>query len=148
VEKVVEMFFMSDNKFNWQIRTAAMSIFFLGFVGGALALNAYQIWFGAGSSQESKSQRFERMFDPLNLSDAQKAGVSKIVGETREEIQSLKKERESRIREIRGRADERFKQIFNDEQWAKFQALRDEFRQNEKNDRNEKSERNDSDGKR
>jgi Spy/CpxP family protein refolding chaperone len=125
---------MSDNKFNWQIRTAALSIFFLGFLGGALALNAYQTWFGGASSQETKSQRFERIFDQLELSDAQKADVSKIVGETRDEIQNLKKERDLRIREIRGRSDERFKQIFTAEQWTKFQRLRDELRQNEKNE--------------
>ncbi|MDQ3323221.1 MAG: hypothetical protein M3525_12440 [Acidobacteriota bacterium] len=126
---------MSDNKFNWQIRTAALSIFFLGFVGGALALNAYQVWFGAASSSGTKSQRFERIFDRLELSDAQKAEVQKIVGETREEIQTLKKERDSRVREIRGRSDERFKQIFNNAQWEKFTQLRDEFRQSEKNNK-------------
>lgn len=125
---------MNDNKFNWQIRTAALSIFVLGFVGGALALNAYQIWFGAASSPRTKSERFERIFDRLELSDAQKADVQKIVGETREEIQTLKKERDSRVQEIRGRSDERFKQVFDDEQWAKFQRLREELRQNEKND--------------
>lgn len=129
---------MSDSKFNWQIRTAALSVFFLGFLGGALALNAYQVWFGAASSQGTKSERFERIFNELELNDAQKSDVSKIVGETREEIQNLKKERDARVREIRGRSDERFKRVFTNEQWTEFQSLRDEFRQNEKNDNNNK----------
>ncbi|HXG86021.1 MAG TPA: hypothetical protein VNI84_18520 [Pyrinomonadaceae bacterium] len=129
---------MSNNKFNWQIRTAALSIFFLGFAGGALALNAYQVWFGAASSPGTKSQRFERIFDRLELSDAQKVEVQKIVGETREKIQTLKKERDSRVQEIRGRSDERFKQIFDNAQWEKFTQLRDEFRQSEKNNKSGK----------
>lgn len=128
---------MSDNKFNWQIRTAALSIFFLGFLGGALALNAYQIWFGGAAPATKKSERFERIFTELELSDAQRADVSKIVGGTREEIQILKKERDTRIQEIRGRSDERFRQIFNEDQWAKFQRLRDELRQSEKNEKND-----------
>ncbi len=125
---------MSDSKFNRQIRIAALTIFFLGFVGGALALNAYQVWFGAGSSAGTKSERFERIFKELELSDAQKIDVQTIVGETREEIQNLKKERDSHIREIRGRSDERFKQVFNAGQWAKFQSLREELRRDKKDD--------------
>ncbi len=81
---------MSDNKFDRQIRTAALCIFFLGFVGGALALNAYHVWFDSSPPQGAKSERFERIFDRLELSDRQKADVQKIVGETREEIQALK----------------------------------------------------------
>lgn len=128
---------MNENKFNWQIRTAALSIFFLGFLGGALALNAYQSWFGAASSG-TRSERFERIFGELELTDAQKTDVQKIVGETREEIQNLKQERDARIKEIRGRSDERFKGVFTNEQWTEFQSLRDEFRRNEKNDNNNK----------
>lgn len=128
---------MNDSKFNWQIRTAALTIFFLGFLGGALALNAYQVWFGAASAG-TKSERFERIFDELELTDAQKSDVSKIVGETREEIQNLKKERDARVQEIRGRSDERFKGVFSGAQWTKFQSLREEFRQNEKNDNSNK----------
>ena len=125
---------MSDSKFNWQIRTAALSIFFLGFLGGALALNAYQAWFGGASSSGTKSQRFERIFDQLELTEAQKTDVQKIIGETREEIKTLRKERDQHVQQIRARSDERFKEIFNAEQWAKFQRLLDEFRQSEKND--------------
>lgn len=123
---------MSNNKFNWQVQTAALSIFLLGFIGGALALNAYGVWFGAASSVP-KSQRFERIFDQLELSDAQKLDVQKIVGETRQEIQTLKKDCDAHVQEIRGRSDERFKQIFTAEQWENFLRLRDELRQNERN---------------
>jgi len=120
----------SNNKFNWQVRIAVLSVFLLGFVAGGLALNAYHVWFAASSP--TKQQRYERIFDQLTLSDEQKTEVQKIVGETREEIQALRKESEPRVKEIRGRADERFQKIFTPEQWQKFQNLRDTLRENEK----------------
>lgn len=120
----------SNNKFNWQVRVAVLSVFLLGFVAGALALNAYHVWFAA--STQTKQQRFEQIFDELSLSDQQKTEVQKIVGETREEIKALRKESEPRVKEIRGRADERFQKIFTPEQWQKFQNLRDNLRENEK----------------
>lgn len=122
----------SSNKFNWQVRIAALSVFLLGFVAGALALNAYHVWFAASSSQ-TKQQRYEQIFDQLSMSDVQKTEVQKIVGETREEIQALRKESEPRVKEIRGRADERFQKVFTPEQWQKFQNLRDALRESEKN---------------
>jgi Spy/CpxP family protein refolding chaperone len=120
----------SNNKFNWQVRIAVLSVFLLGFVAGGLALNAYHVWFAASSP--TKQQRFERIFDQLSLSDVQKTDVQKIVGETREEIQALRKESEPRVKEIRGRADERFQKVFTPEQWQRFQNLRDTLRENEK----------------
>ena len=108
-----------------------MSVFLLGFAAGALALNAYHVWFGA-ASQPTKQQRYERIFDQLSLSDTQKSEIQKIVGETREEIQALRKESEPRVKEIRGRADERFQKVFTAEQWLKFQNLRDALREAEK----------------
>lgn len=125
---------MDNNKFNWQVRTAALSIFFLGLIAGALALNAYQVWFGTASSVTvTKQQRFERIFDQLSLSDSQNTEVQKIMGETRDEIQNLKKENEPKFAEIRGRSEERFHKIMTPEQWNKFLRLRDEFREAEKN---------------
>lgn len=120
----------SNNKFNWQVRVAVLSVFLLGFVAGGLALNAYHVWYSATS--QTKEQRFGQILDQLSLSDEQKTEVQKIVGETREEIKALRKESEPRVREIRGRADERFQKIFTPEQWQKFQNLRDTLRENEK----------------
>lgn len=125
---------MSSSKFKWQVQAAAFSIFLLGLLGGALGLNAYQVWFGGGaaSSGTKPRQRFEQIFEQLELDDAQKADVQKIVADTRGEIQVLKKDGDAHVREIRARADERFKQVFNPQQYEKFARLRDEFRQTEK----------------
>lgn len=121
----------NNSKFNWQVRTAALSIFFLGFVAGALALNAYHVWFGA-ASQTTKQQRYERIFDDLSLSDTQKAEIQQIVGDMRSDIQNVKKESEPKFQEIRGRSDQRFQRIMTPEQWANFQRLRNELREKEK----------------
>lgn len=124
----------SSSKFNWQVRAAVLSVFLLGFAAGALALNAYYVWFAAApSSQPTRQQRYERIFDQLSLSEEQKTEVKKIVGETREEIQALRKESEPRVKEIRSHADERMQNVFTPEQWQKFQNLRDELRDTEKN---------------
>ncbi len=127
---------MSNSKFKWQVQAAALSIFFLGLLGGALGLNAYQVWFGGGArgaaSSNARRQHFEQIFDQLELDEAQKADVQKIVGEMRGEIQTLRTGGDTQMREIRARADERFKQVFTPEQYDKFSLLRDEFRQNGK----------------
>ncbi len=83
-------------------------------------------------NRNTRSQRFERIFDQLDLSDAQKTDVQKIVGETREEIQTLKKDCDAHVQEIRAHSDERFKEIFSNEQYGKFVNLRDELRQSRK----------------
>lgn len=122
----------NNSKFNWQVRLAALSIFLLGFVAGALALNAYHVWFSA-SQGLTRQQRYERIFDQLSLTDEQKTEVQKIVGETREEVQALRKENEPRMKEIRSRTSEKFQKALNPEQWEKFQKLRNEMYESEKN---------------
>lgn len=118
-----------ENRFNWKIRVATLSIFLLGFVAGALALNAYHVWFNAASST-TKQQRFERMLDQVQLSDSQKAEVQKIMNETKEEYKN--RPPNPQVDAIRTRADEKLKKVFNSEQWENFQRLRNEFREAEK----------------
>jgi Spy/CpxP family protein refolding chaperone len=122
----------SSSKFNWQVRLAALSIFLLGFIAGALALNAYHVWLEP-ASVPNRQQRYERIFDQLSLNDRQRAEVQRIVGETREEIQTMRRENEPRMKEIRSRASEKFQKVFTPEQWEKFQRLRNEMYESEKN---------------
>ena len=118
-----------ENSFNWKVRFATLSIFLLGFIAGALALNAYHVWFSPATTT-TKQQRFEKIFDQLNLNDGQKADVQKIMGETREEFKNLPPNPE--VETIRNRADEKIKKVFTPEQWQNFQKLRDDFREVEK----------------
>lgn len=121
----------NNSKFNWQVRTAALSVFMLGFIAGALALNGYQVWFG-GAAPPTKQQQYQKVFEQLSLTDSQKVEIQKIVGDMRQEIQNVKKGNDPQFQEIRSRSNEKFKQIMTPEQWEKFQKLRNELKEREK----------------
>jgi Spy/CpxP family protein refolding chaperone len=119
---------MDKNSSNrWQVRAAAVLIFLLGFAAGALALNAYRAWSG-GDASASRQDRFEQMSERLKLGDDQKSQVQKILGNTREQLQALRKESEPRVVEIRRQADEQLQKVLTKEQWQQFQQMRDEMR--------------------
>jgi hypothetical protein len=120
-----------ESKSKWQIRLATLTIFFLGFIAGAFALNSYHLWFGA-AKETTKQEKYEEAFGKLGLNDKQKADVQKVVGETRENIQKIRQESEPRVQEIRAQHDEKLQKVLTPGQWQKFQQLREEIRQSEK----------------
>ena len=120
-----------ESKNKWQIRLATLSIFLLGFVAGAFALNAYHLLSGA-AKQPTKQQRYDEAFSRLGLTETQKIEVQRIVGETREKIQRLRQEGEPRIQEIRAQSDEQLRRVLTPEQWREFQRARDEIRGKDK----------------
>lgn len=124
----------TETKNVWQIRAATLGIFLLGFLAGALALNAYHVWYGAAAGNVSRKERFERVFNQLELTEQQKAETQQIFNETREKLQRLREEGEPRVREIRSQADIRLQKVLTPEQWHKFQQFRDEMRSQEKRD--------------
>jgi Spy/CpxP family protein refolding chaperone len=123
----------TTNKSKWQVRLAAMLIFVLGFVAGALSLNAYRR-IGRGTG-ESRQVRFERMLESLQLNAEQKTQVQQILGDTRQQLQALKKESEPRVGEIRRQADERLQKVLTPEQWKQFQQERDKMRSRDRRGR-------------
>src|SRR6476620_11563309 len=111
-----------ESKSKWQIRLATLSIFLLGFVAGAIALNAYHLWFGAASQQPvNRAQRFEETINQLGLNETQKIEVQKIFSDTREKVQKFRQESEPRMQEIRSEADAKMQQVLTPEQWQQFQ---------------------------
>lgn len=121
----------SESKNKWQIRAATLMVFLLGFVAGALAINAYHLWAGA-SAPTVKQKRYDQIFNQLNLTDAQRGEIQKVVGETREQLQKLREESEPRVQIIRGRAEEKFERILTTEQWRDFEQIRDRMREADK----------------
>ena len=114
------------SKSKWRMRVAALVIFVLGFSAGALAFTAYRAW--SRSHAEVRREGFDNMLDQLQLNSDQKGQVHQILMETRQQLQSLRKESEPRFAEIRQRTDERLQRVLTPEQWTKFQQRRDEMR--------------------
>ena len=117
-------------KNKWQVRVAALAIFLLGALAGALAFNAYQSWARASMRGQRGGARehFERVFDKLQLSEEQKAQVQQIMADARRELHAAHKESEPRLADIRRRTDERLRQALTPEQWQQFQQLKDSMR--------------------
>ncbi|HEX8559759.1 MAG TPA: Spy/CpxP family protein refolding chaperone [Pyrinomonadaceae bacterium] len=111
----------------WLVRAAALGIFLLGFAAGALAPAAYRAWAPEGG-RERRAGRFERMSERLDLTPEQRAQVQQIFGQTRSQLEALRKESEPRVAEIRRQADERIRGVLTPEQWEKFRQERDEPR--------------------
>ena len=108
-----------------RIRIAAILIFVLGFLAGALALNFYQRW---PSGAQAHRQEFVQLLNRLQLNDDQKTQVRQIFSDTREQLQALRKESDPRVVEIRQRTDERLQKVLTPDQWKQFQQMRDEMR--------------------
>jgi DNA anti-recombination protein RmuC len=108
----------------WQVRVAAVVIFILGFVAGALALNAYRGW----ARNRPPSDRLEQLATRLQLDAEQKTKVQQIFSDTRQQLQSLRKESEPRVNEIRQQTDRRLQQVLTPDQWQKFQQMKGEMR--------------------
>ena len=117
----------ATTKSKWQVRLAALLVFVLGFAAGALAFSAYRNW-SRSRAEASRPQRFERMLDQLQLTEQQKTEVHKILTETREQLQALRKESEPRFETIRQQADERLQKVLTPEQWKQFQEEREKGR--------------------
>lgn len=109
----------------WLVRVAAVAIFVLGFAAGALAPRAYRAWVHDGPREVRGEDRIKRMSEELKLTPEQESQVRQIMGDTRSQLQALRRESEPRFAEIRQQADERMRQVLTPEQWEQFQKTRD-----------------------
>ena len=114
----------STSRNKWQIRIAAIVIFLLGFVAGLMALNAYRAW----ARGRGPGDRFEQLATRLQLNADQRTKVQQIFGDTRQQLQALRKESEPRVNDIRQQTDQRMQQVLTPDQWQKFQQVRDEMK--------------------
>src|ERR1700684_1303950 len=122
------------SKDKWQVGTAVLLIFALGFIAGALALNLYRTYHPAASGQPRGRQRhLEQVIDTLNLSDDQKAQVKQIFSDTRKQLADLHQQPNPEYGQIRQQAREKLKAVMTPEQWAGFQQAMKEGRENHGN---------------
>src|SRR5215470_1921464 len=113
----------SINKNKWMIRAAAVIIFALGFLAGALSLNLYRMnrpnsqrgWMGHG--------RLQHIVDNLDLSEDQKTEVEKIFTDTRAQLSDIRKETQPRMNEVRSQIRTRMQAVLTPEQWQQFQQM-------------------------
>ena len=107
----------------WQARAFAMVIFVLGFSSGILVLNGVR-WI----RNRQPADRFAQLSARLQLNQDQQTKVKQIFGDTRQQLQNLRKESEPRVNDIRQQADQRLQQVLTPDQWQKFQQMRSEMR--------------------
>ena len=129
----------TTNKGKWQVRIAALLIFVLGFAAGALGLSAYKR-FGRSTNVESREGRFAQTLEALQLTAEQKTQVDQILGDTRQQLQALRKESEPRVAEIRRQADERLQKVLTPEQWTKFEQAREKMHNRDRRGRSGRDE--------
>ena len=115
-------------KTKWQIRSAVLIIFVIGFVAGALAMNFYRSRLVSSSSESMRGGRFERVFEQLNLTPDQKNQVRAIFDEARAQLNEIRKESEPKSREVRRQTDDRLQAVLTPEQWEQFQRIMEDFR--------------------
>ncbi|HKQ06249.1 MAG TPA: periplasmic heavy metal sensor [Blastocatellia bacterium] len=114
-------------KNKWQIRLAVLLIFVIGFVAGALAMNAYRARrVSAGAT--NRRGRFERVMEQLNLSAEQRDQVKAIFDEARAQLTEMRRESQPRFRAVREQTDARLRGVLNTDQWEQFQKLTSEFK--------------------
>jgi Spy/CpxP family protein refolding chaperone len=123
----------NSNKNRWQVRLAAIALFALGFLAGALVLNLYHSRNlpagGGGPRGGSRISRTESLTEQLNLTAEQSTEVDKIFNEARTQLTELRKQSEPKFSEIRKQTEERLQQILTAEQWQQFQQLKSEMRE-------------------
>ena len=115
------------SKTKWQIRAAVFSIFLLGFIAGALSLNAYHAR-RSQSAATTNNLRFDQMLNRLQLTPEQRVQVEKILGDMRVQLVAVRKESAPKVGEIRRQADDRLRQVLTPGQWEQFQQMKSELR--------------------
>ena len=114
-------------KTKWQIRSAVLIIFLIGFVAGILTMDIYRSRQVMSASRDMRG-RFDRIFDRLNLTPDQKDQVRSIFDDARAQLNEIRKESEPKSREVRRQTDDRLQAVLTPEQWQQFQQMTEEMR--------------------
>jgi Spy/CpxP family protein refolding chaperone len=122
------------SKNRWQVRLAAIAIFALGFLAGALVLNLYHVRKAASPNPSDRGHRgpffrSENLTEQLNLTAEQSTEVEKIFNDARTQLTEVRKQSEPKFSEIRKQTEERLQQVLTPEQWQQFQQMKNEMRE-------------------
>lgn len=126
----------NSSKNKWQVRVAALALFALGFLAGALVLNLYHTRKLATANPSESGRRggasflkSENLTEQLNLSTEQSTEVEKIFSDAKAQLTELRKQSEPKFSEIRKQTEERLQQVLTPEQWQQFQQLKSAMRE-------------------
>jgi Spy/CpxP family protein refolding chaperone len=123
----------NSGKTKWQVQLAALGLFALGFIAGALLLNLYHSRIqSAGKGREWGGPGFmrtENLTERLQLSAEQEGEVEKIFDEARAQLSEVRKQSEPKFAEIRKQTEERLQQVLSAEQWQQFQQLKSQMQE-------------------
>jgi Spy/CpxP family protein refolding chaperone len=121
-------------KNKWQVRLAALGLFALGFLAGALVLNLYhsrQVSASGGRGDRGGPSFFrpENLTEQLKLTAEQSAEVEKIFDDARVQLSEVRKQSEPKFSEIRKQTEERLQQVLTAEQWQQFQQMKSQMQE-------------------
>jgi Spy/CpxP family protein refolding chaperone len=111
----------------WKIRAVVVGVFVLGYLAGALSMNAYRAQFSR-FPREPRGDRFEQMLDRLKLTADQRTQVEQIMKESRSQIVEIRRQSEPRYKEIRNQTEERLQTVLSPQQWQQWQQMTQEMR--------------------
>jgi Spy/CpxP family protein refolding chaperone len=113
-----------------QVTLAAVGVFVLGVIAGALLVNLYQGRFATGprGRWQPSVLNVRNLTERLNLSEEQQDEVEKILEDARKQLMDIRRQSEPQVREIRSQTEERLKQVLTEDQWNRFQQVKSEMR--------------------
>lgn len=115
------------NKKAWKVWIAALSLFLLGFVAGALTLSLYRSQ-NASASLAHTQKRFKEMLNQLNLTAQQRTEIDQIILNTRTQLVDVRRSTQPQFREIRKQTRARIEAVLTPEQKRQFQQMLNEHR--------------------
>jgi Spy/CpxP family protein refolding chaperone len=123
----------NTGKNKWQVQLAALGLFALGFLAGALVLNLYHSRqvsaSGRGDRGGAPFFRPEKLTEQLKLTPEQAAEVEKIFDDARVQLSEVRKQSEPKFSDIRKQTEERLQQVLTAEQWQQFQQMKSQMQE-------------------
>ena len=104
----------------WQIVGAALVLFAVGCLVGALSMNLYHRRNLSGSDW-SRRAAFDKALKQISLNADQQAKVDAILADTRNQLREVRKEESPRVGEIRRKTRERLQSVLTPDQWHQLQ---------------------------
>src|SRR5712692_425422 len=123
----------SNTNSQTKARVIVVSVFVIGFVAGALALNLYQRLTSSSNKDMPRNGTeflIKRMNDKVGLSSAQQDQIKKILDETNDKYRDIRKDMEPRIKDfeprfntVRQESRDRIRALLTPDQLPKYEQM-------------------------